>query len=304
MNRRDVVRSLCVLGGSAAVGRDLRGRPARALAAGLPADASAAGPLPTGEPMAVLVDTTVCMGCRMCELACARENGLPEPEPKVDFSVVRKTSDKQLTVVNRFETSKGTVSVKRQCMHCLTPACTSACLTKALAKSEAGPVVWREDKCMGCRYCMISCPFDVPKFEYDNPNPAIRKCQMCASRLVEGQKPACVENCPAGALSFGSRREMLDEAHRRIATEPDKYVHHIYGENEAGGTSWLYLSAVPFGEIGFPTEIGSEAYPVLTKEFLYAVPFLLTIFPPLLLAVSEATKARDRRMGDGEGGAS
>jgi hypothetical protein len=97
---------------------------------------------------------------------------------------------------------------------------------------------------------------------------------------------------------------MLDEAHRRIATEPDKYVHHIYGENEAGGTSWLYLSAVPFGEIGFPTEIGSEAYPVLTKEFLYAVPFLLTIFPPLLLAVSEATKARDRRMGDGEGGAS
>ncbi|MEJ2484088.1 MAG: 4Fe-4S dicluster domain-containing protein, partial [Gemmatimonadota bacterium] len=265
---------------------------------------SAVSPGRGGDSMAILIDTTKCLGCRMCELACARENGLPEPEAKVDFSVTRKTSPTQLTVVNRYETSKGTVSVKRQCMHCLTPACTSACLTKALAKSEAGPVVWREDKCMGCRYCMISCPFDVPKFEYDNPNPAIRKCQMCASRLVEGQKPACVENCPAGALSFGSRREMLDEAHRRIATEPDKYVHHIYGEDEAGGTSWLYLSAVPFEEIGFPTEIGSEAYPVLTKEFLYAVPFLLTIFPPLLLAVSEATKARGRRIGDGEEDAS
>ena len=304
MNRRDVVRSLCVLGGSAAVGRDLRGRPARALAAEPSAGSAGAGPLPTGEPMSVLVDTTVCMGCRMCELACARENGLPEPEPKVDFSVIRKTSDTQLTVVNRYETSKGTVSVKRQCMHCLTPACTSACLTKALTKSEAGPVVWRDGKCMGCRYCMISCPFDAPKFEYDSVNPRIQKCQMCASRLVGGEKPACVENCPAGALLFGTRREMLDEGHRRIAMEPEKYVHHIYGEDEAGGTSWLYLSAVPFGEIGFPTGIGSEAYPVFTKEFLYAVPFLLTIFPPLLLAVSEATKPRDRRIGEAEGGES
>jgi len=297
MKRRDVVRTLCVLGGSAAVGRDLRGRPKNLMAAG------GAGPdptLPSGEPMAVLVDTTKCMGCRMCELACAKQNGLPEPEPKVDFSVPRSTSATQWTAVSRYETSKGTVSVKRQCMHCLTPACASACLTQAMKKSEAGPVVWRENKCMGCRYCMISCPFDVPKFEYDKANPKVQKCQMCAERLLEGEKPACVANCPAGALTFGPRTEMIDEANRRIYGEPDKYVHHIYGENEAGGTSWLYLSAVPFSEIGFKTDLGSEPYPVLTKEFLYAVPFILTVFPPLFLALSEASKARERHNREAE----
>ncbi|MDT8436456.1 MAG: 4Fe-4S dicluster domain-containing protein [Gemmatimonadota bacterium] len=294
MKRRDVVRTLAVLGGSAAVGRDLRGRPRRAMAAGTATAGVTDTPLPDGESMAVLVDTTKCVGCRMCEYACAEANGLEKPEAKVDFSLRREPSESQFTVVNRFETSAGTVSVKKQCMHCLTPACASACLTKALVRSDAGAVVWRESKCMGCRYCMISCPFDAPKFEYDAANPRIRKCQMCAARLAEGESPACVANCPAGALSFGPRTEMIDEANRRIYGEPDKYVHHIYGEHEAGGTGWLYLSAVPFSEIGFRSDIGTEAYPVFTKEFLYAVPFILTVFPPLFLALSEGSKARER----------
>jgi len=290
MKRRDVVRTLCVLGGSAAAGRDLRGRSKLARAAvttGLPESDIE----PYTEPMAVLVDTTKCMGCRMCELACAKENGLPEPEPKVDFTVRRLTDETRYTVVNRYETSKGTVSVKTQCFHCLTPACASACLTQAMHKTSSGPVIWRGKKCMGCRYCMVSCPFDVPKFEYFSANPRIQKCQMCFSRLSEGEVPACVAGCPAGATSFGPRSAMLEEGHQRIWSEPDKYVHGIWGEEEAGGTSWLYLAAVPFDEIGLRTDVGNEAYPVLTKEFLYAVPFVLTLVPPLLLGISEATKS-------------
>ncbi|MEJ2547184.1 MAG: 4Fe-4S dicluster domain-containing protein [Gemmatimonadota bacterium] len=287
MKRRDVVRSLCVLGGSAAIGRDLRGHSKVARAAAslpeVPTDSSA-------EPMAVLVDTTKCMGCRMCELACAKQNDLPEPEPKVDLKVPRRTDDTRFTVVNQYETSKGTVNIKTQCFHCLTPACASACLTQAMHKTSEGPVVWRPDKCMGCRYCMVSCPFDVPKFEYFSANPRIRKCQMCFARLAEGEAPACVSGCPAGATQFGTRAEMLEEGHRRIWSEPEKYVHRIWGEHEVGGTSWLYLSSVPFEEIGLRTDVGEEPVPALTKEFLYAVPFVITLVPPLLLGISEATR--------------
>jgi Fe-S-cluster-containing dehydrogenase component len=291
MKRRDVVRTLCVLGGSAAVGRDLRGRSKLARASEVVRDPDTAleG---AAEPMAVLVDTTKCMGCRMCELACAKQNGLPEPEPKVDFSIPRRTDDTRFTVVNRYETSMGTVHVKTQCFHCVTPACASACLTRAMHKESDGPVVWRADKCMGCRYCMVSCPFDVPKFEYFSANPRIRKCQMCFSRLAEGEVPACVAGCPANATRFGTRAEMIEEGNRRIWAEPDKYVHRIWGEHEVGGTSWLYLASVPFEEIGLRTDVGTEPVPALTKEFLYAVPFVITLVPPLLLGLSEATRDR------------
>jgi len=244
-----------------------------------------------GDPYGVLVDTTVCVGCKTCEKVCAEAHGLPEPPEGYHD----RTSDSQLCAVDMHETDDervdmGMVFVKRQCMHCLQPACASACLTKALLKTDEGPVVWRAGKCMGCRYCMISCPFDMPKAEYGSPTPRIQKCDLCASRLAEGELPACVENCPAEALTFGRRSELLAEAHRRIAEEPEKYEHHIYGEREAGGTSWLYLAATKFEDLGFPGELERYSYPALTKEFLYGVPVVLTLVPPLLLAVSNATR--------------
>ncbi|MBK8974871.1 MAG: 4Fe-4S dicluster domain-containing protein [Planctomycetes bacterium] len=242
-----------------------------------------------GDPYGVLVDTTMCMGCQTCTKVCAEGHGLPAPE-----EVCRSdTTTTQLSVVDSYtfpeeRVEMGGVFVKRQCMHCLQPACASACLTKALLKTDEGPVVWRGSKCMGCRYCMLSCPFGMPKFEYDSPNPRIQKCDMCADRLAEGQPPRCVENCPAGALTFGRRSELIEEAHRRIAEAPDDYYHHIYGEREAGGTSWLYLAKVPFEELGFPKEVETESYPAMTKEFLYGVPVVLTLVPPLLLGISKA----------------
>jgi Fe-S-cluster-containing dehydrogenase component len=235
----------------------------------------------------VLVDTTRCAGCNSCTYACAEKNGLPEPE---DPDAVTRPTNTQWTAIHRAETSKGEVYVKRQCMHCLSPACGSACLTAAMKKTDQGPVIWREDKCMGCRFCMVSCPFGGPTFEYSSANPRLRKCLFCADRLRDGEAPACVEECPEEALVFGKRSELLREAHGRIAEEPDRYVDHVYGEREAGGTSWLYLAGAPFSELGFPTDVGEESYPSLTASFLYSVPAVLTLAPALMLGVAKATR--------------
>jgi Fe-S-cluster-containing dehydrogenase component len=290
MRRRSAVKTLALAAGSTLVGRNL----AQARTPSPKTELAAA----TGSK-AILVDTTKCIGCRMCERACAEANGLPEPPKSVESGKVRDTSETQWTVVNRYETENGPVNVKRQCMHCLQPACTSACLTKAMYKTEEGPVIWRGDKCMGCRFCMLSCPFDVPKFEYHSANPRIQKCQMCFDRLKDEGVPACVSVCPVNATSYGTRTEMLELAWSRVYGEPDKYVHHVYGEREAGGTGLLYLASVPFEQLGFRTDLSQTPYPTFTRDFLYAVPFVLTLFPPFLLAVSKATAGN--RQQDSEG---
>ncbi|MEE9118001.1 MAG: 4Fe-4S dicluster domain-containing protein, partial [Calditrichia bacterium] len=224
-------------------------------------------------------------------------NNLPEPDlDAIDEDIVRNTSDKQWTLINRFEVNDEEIFVKKQCMHCNQPACATACLTKALVKTEEGPVIWRADKCMGCRFCMVSCPFEMPKFEYDSPIPKIQKCIMCFERLQEGEEPACVSECPEEAVVFGKRRELIEEARRRIYENPDQYVHEIYGEHEVGGTGYLYLSAVPFEQIGMRTDLGSTPYPEYTKTFLYSVPIVLTLWPAFLLAVNKATKREEEDM--------
>jgi len=247
------------------------------------------------EFVGVLVDTTRCIGCRSCEAACAEVNGLPEPDifDTSVFEKERNTSTTQFTVVQRYNTSKGEVFIKKQCMHCNQPACASACLVKAMFKTEEGPVIWRGSKCMGCRFCMVSCPYDIPKFEYNSPNPRIMKCILCWERLKKGEKPACVDACPQEALLFGTRRELLDIARKRIYSEPDKYVKDIYGENEVGGTGWLYLASVPFEELGFRTDLGTTPYPEYSKGFLYGVPIVLLLWPAFLLGVSYITEREE-----------
>lgn len=275
MNRRSFVKTLGAVG--------IATLPAKKISAEEKTEAK--------EFMGILVDTTECVGCRSCEEACAEAHGFPAPDPDDSvFDTVRKTSITQWTLVNRFEVDYNEIFVKKQCMHCNQPACASACLTKAMLKQEDGPVIWREDKCMGCRFCMLSCPFDIPKFEYDEWNPKIQKCNLCFDRLKEGELPTCVEACPAEAIIFGKRSDLIEEANKRIYTNPDDYVHHIYGEHEAGGTGYLYLSSVPFDQIGFRTDLGTTPYPEYTQDFLYAVPIILALWPPLLLAMSNATK--------------
>lgn len=240
----------------------------------------------------ILYDSSRCMGCQSCEFACAEANGLPEPTGFIETGVRRKTSENQRCVINSIETEQGEVFVRNQCMHCNEPACAAACLTQAMYKTKEGPVIWREEKCMGCRYCMVSCPFDVPKFEYHSANPKIQKCDMCYGRITQGQQPACVENCPAEALLYGTRRELIAEARRRIAETPELYVDTIYGEDVAGGTCNLYLTPVQPEKLGFDTRIQNSSYPALTKSFLYSVPAVFVLVPSLLLGIHEATKSK------------
>jgi len=266
-------------------------------AAGLTSMASSAGAsegTSTTEFVGVLVDTTRCIGCRACEVACSEEHGnhVPDIENDEALTAERQPSINQWTVVNRYETDAGEVFVKKQCMHCWQPACAAACLTNAMYKTKQGPVIWRPDKCMGCRYCMVSCPFNVPKFEYDEWNPKIHKCTMCAERLADGKKPACVEACPTDALMFGMKRDLMEIARTRIYSHPNRYVRKIYGEHEVGGTGWLYLAAVPFEQLGFRTDLGTTPYPEFTRDFLYGVPVVLFGLPALLLGLHQLSSRR------------
>jgi formate dehydrogenase iron-sulfur subunit len=245
----------------------------------------------------VLYDSSICIGCRACEKACAKSNNLPVPEDDPEPGVLRKTSEVQRCALNSYETSEGEVYVRNQCMHCNEPACAAACLTQAMHKTKEGPVIWRENKCMGCRYCMISCPFDVPKFEYSSANPKIQKCDMCYDRIMEGEIPVCVETC-GDALYFGTRRELIAEARRRIADWPDMYIDTIYGESTAGGTGYLYLSPVPHKELGFDTRIKNSSYPALTKSFLYSVPAVDVLVPSILLGIHAATSLKPNKSED------
>jgi formate dehydrogenase iron-sulfur subunit len=246
--------------------------------------------------LGVLVDTTLCIGCRRCEAACAEINNLPAPhldDARV-FEKKRTTSETQYTVVNRY-TKKGgkEIFIKTQCMHCNYPGCASACLVKAMHKIEKGPVNW-ETNCLGCRYCMVACPFDIPKFEYNSPVPKIQKCTFCWEKKVKkGERPACVEICPAEVMFFGTRREVVEEAKRRIYQEPDKYYHQIYGENEVGGTSWVYIAGAPFEDLGFRTDLGTTPYPKLSKGFLTNIAVIDLVIPTLLLGIGYAAKKKN-----------
>ncbi len=211
----------------------------------------------------VLVDTTLCIGCRKCEEACNRRNHLPRTaESFADREVLRtfrRPTEDAFTVVNRFPGSPSPdqaelpmAFAKVQCMHCLIPPCVSACIVGALTKAPDGAVVYNPTICIGCRYCMVACPFEVPAYQYHTPlAPKVRKCEFCTGTSeVGGADPACAAACPTEALVFGKRADLLAIAHQRLEDRPDRYVQHVYGEHEVGGTGWLYLTGRPVQELG------------------------------------------------------
>ena len=211
---------------------------------------------------AVLFDVTKCVGCGSCTVACRLWNNLPYEKNAHGYDV--ELDDKNWTVVEYRDVKQNNENklrfVKRQCMHCLEPSCVSVCFAKAITVSKEGAVVYNEKKCVGCRYCMIACPFDIPKYEWDKVFPSIMKCRLCAEKIAENESPACCSVCPSGALSFGSREELLNKAWTTIAADLN-YIHEIYGENDAGGTRWLYISDVPFADLGLPQHVPAGSIP-------------------------------------------
>ncbi len=236
--------------------------------------------------MGVLVDTTACIGCRSCEWACKEAHNLPNKpldwyhENREILKTKRRPDVTSLTVVNEYEKKAEyelPIDVKVQCMHCEDPACVASCIVHAFTKHENGPVTWDGARCIGCRYCMVACPFQIPTFEYGKAiQPDIMKCDFCFDRTRKGLLPACVEVCPVEALTYGKREEVLLLAKSKIKEFPERYVNHVYGEYEVGGTSWVYLAGVGFNKLDFP-KLGDEPAPGVSREiqhglFRYFVP--------------------------------
>jgi len=256
-----------------------------------------------GHPDAfgILHDTTRCIGCRKCEQACNQVNELPAPEKPFDdltvLSAPRRTDAEVFTVVNQFWKNGSTQPyfAKTQCNHCLEPACASACFVRALRKVESGAVVYDESLCVGCRYCMIACPFNIPAYEYDRAlEPRIVKCTMCQPLIEKGELPGCVADCPKEALSFGTRDQMIKLARQRISKYPDMYIDHVYGEHEMGGTSWLYISGLPFTQIGMREDLGVQAASSYTAGPLAAVPVVVALWPVLLTGIYAISRRKDK----------
>jgi formate dehydrogenase iron-sulfur subunit len=248
----------------------------------------------TEQCCGVLVDLTRCTGCGSCCAACKASNYLPPAAAvpaALDCSAYTCLQVHQVGVASD---SPETLYVKRQCMHCIHPGCVSACTVGALRKTSEGPVVYDADKCIGCRYCQYACPFEVPTYDWEDPFGLIHKCQFCSSRLIEDRAPACVAACPNGALRFGSREALLAQARAQIVSNPGRYVDDVYGEHEVGGTSMLYLSPVPFDQIGFPV-LGDQPIPHYAETIMKGTPFIAVAVASAITGVHWFLKRREQR---------
>jgi Fe-S-cluster-containing dehydrogenase component len=255
----------------------LKGLAAAAVATAVPVCATARerhAPLPGA--VGLLYDSTKCIGCKTCVVACKQEKGLPPETSEYGeglYDAPVRLDEHTRNIIQLYREGNEFAYVKKQCMHCVDPACVNACMLGALHKDEEkGFVWWQDDRCIGCRYCEVACPFNVPKFQWSSLAPKIVKCELCRERLADGKKPACVEVCPREAVTFGKRSDLLEEAHRRIRENPALYVNRVFGEHELGGTQVLYLSHVGFDKLGFRYE-DSEPVPNVQQtiqQSLYA----------------------------------
>jgi formate dehydrogenase iron-sulfur subunit len=222
--------------------------------------------------MALLTDVTRCIGCEQCVTACQRTHGTGAEAP---YRWQRGANDLSASRWTTLATPSTGRFARLQCRHCLDPSCAAACPVGALTRTPEGPVVYDPVICMGCRYCMVACPFGMTRYEWGSPTPRVRKCIMCYQKIVGGEltEPACTAACPTQATVFGERDALLEEARRRIRDNPGKYIDHIWGETEVGGTSVLYISDVELATAGWPHGLDDVARPELAREVLHTVPY-------------------------------
>ncbi len=232
--------------------------------------------------LGLLFDSTRCIGCGACSAACKEANGLRLP-------IENHTTAYTWTVVENVDGA----NIRRLCFHCDEPTCASVCPVGALQKTAAGPVVYDATRCIGCRYCIMACPFGVPKYQWDQAVPIVGKCILCAERVGRGLPTACASVCPTGATLFGERDGLVHEAQRRIDASPAAYIDHVYGIDEAGGTSVLMLSKVPFEKLGMKTNVPRQPLPLLTWQILEKVPSFAVVWGVLLFGIHWITQRRD-----------
>lgn len=275
-SRRNFLKSVATIGTAAAV-------------ASVPQAKASQEKVLSANRMGVLVDTTVCIGCRHCEWACKDAHGLDAGDlqsyhNRDVFDEYRRPTVDSLTVVNEFPNPKNAlipINVKENCRHCNYPSCMSACIVGAFTKLENGAVVWDGNKCIGCRYCMMACPFQIPTFEFEKAiEPEIRKCDFCYERQAKGEIPACVDICPVESMIFAPINEVISLAQRRIKRYPERYEEHIYGLEEVGGTSWIYLTAIDSRKLNF-VELNKKPVPGTVESIQHGI--FAYFVPPIAL---------------------
>lgn len=234
--------------------------------------------------MASLTDVTRCIGCEECVAACQATN---QTGPDAPFRWQQRAHDLSATRWTTLAAVDHGRFARVQCRHCLDPSCAAACPVGALQRSQEGPVIYDPEICMGCRYCMLACPFGMTRYEWSSPTPRVRKCIMCYERIAAGEleQPACTAACPTQATVFGEREALLVEARRRIDADPGLYIDHIWGETEVGGTSVLFISDVDLEAAGWPAGLDDVARPVLARQVLHTVPYTFVGVAALMYGV-------------------
>jgi formate dehydrogenase iron-sulfur subunit len=243
---------------------------------------------------AILTDITKCIGCLECVSACKQVNDLEMETPRTWQKNDGLSADNWTSILQKPENHY----IRKQCRHCLEPACVSSCPVAALQTTPEGAVIYDSGRCLGCRYCMMSCPFGIPRYDWDKTVPYIRKCILCYPRLKEGKQPACTEVCPTGATIFGNRDDMIAEAHARIKENPGKYINRVWGEHEVGGTSVLYISDIDLGFLSYQPNLGTESLPKTTSVAMNSVPFAFVGMGAAMLGLNWIIQRRNKLSGE------
>ena len=287
MDRRTLLKGAAAAGAGAAV------------SAATTAEASSVRPTAPPDAVGMLYDATLCIGCRACVTACKTANNMPGNlyDPPNDLNGETKN------IIKLYEEDGEKSYMKQQCMHCIDPGCVNACMIGAFKKREYGIVTWDKDRCIGCRYCQVACPYNIPKFQWDTPVPEIVKCELCNHMLARGEEPGCVQACPKEAVIFGTYEELLADARQRVADHPERYypagAPQIFGDTEGGGTQVLYLAGVDFEKLGLP-DLGDDGVGVQMRAIQHGI-YRGFIAPVALYGILGAVLWRNRRAAKKEG---